>query len=75
VNAEQITAKIQELRVEQAKVHPESPTANMRRFFELDDEINQLLSLLHKLTTPKKVPTKAQVDLMDYVLSDEYDNE
>jgi len=73
--AEQITQKIQELRNEQATVHPGSKTPDMRRFFELDDEINTLLKQRKKLTQCIIIPTQAQVDLMDHVLSNDYDNE
>jgi len=75
MNLDQINAKIAELREEQAKVQPGTPGGNLRRYFEIDAQVNELLDAIARLTPKPTPPTDAQLAAMDYVLSDAYDDD
>jgi len=75
MNVNQINAKIDELRKEQRTVGPGAANVNMARYFEIDAEINGLADEKYWMMHKKSVPTQAQLDRMDYVLSDAYDDD
>jgi len=75
MDTNQINAKIAELRKEQGKVRPGSPTVDMRRYFEIDAEVNELIEARARLAPHPTPPTDAQLAEMDYVLSDAYDDD
>jgi len=75
MNVNQINVKIDELRKEQRTVGPGATNVNMTRYFEIDAEINELADKKYWMMHKKSVPTQAQLDRMDYVLSDAYDDD
>ena len=75
MNINQINAKIAELREEQAKVRPGTPGGNLRRYFEIDAQVNELLDAKTRQAPRPTPPTDAQLAAMDYALSDAYDDD
>ena len=75
MNIEQISARIDELRQEQRTVKPGVENMNIARYFAIDAEINELAEKKYWMLHEKSVPTQAQVDRMDYVLSGAYDDD
>lgn len=68
MNEKQINDKIESLRQEQDTLEVASP-----RWFEINDEIEDLISQRTKLQ-PVYTPTDAQMRTMDWVMSDDYDD-
>jgi len=75
MDSKQINAKIAKLREEQAKAQPGTPGGNLRRFFEIDQEVNDLLEAKAHLAPRPAAPTEEQLRAMEYVFSDAYDDD
>lgn len=61
--------KIEELRSEQRNLSPADA-----RYWEIDDEINELHHRMMAAEPKDEGPTDAQLAAMDWVMSDNYDN-